>query len=299
MPALAKAAFLLDLRPVKRTNGGRLASKDKRAELRRKRRRRETNALTKHLTEQEVAELGLNHKTGSDHYRAFVGRPQNYDLGGAVQFEFLFDLGMREYHRMLDIGCGSLRLGRHILPWLMPGRYYGLEPNRKIVYEGLMQHFGSGEEGEIVRCKRPSFTHNTDFDFSFVGEPVDFMMAHSIASHSGVKEIRKLFEAVASVSHDDTVAVVTYCRCTSDSDRNTEDGWFYPGVVNYTDDYVAELATEVGLKAARTIWPPGNHRRGGQTSLSQTPLILTKQVWKPTPAHFQYGRRHNPPVQLN
>ncbi len=276
-----------------------MASKQEQAQLRRKRRRREANALAQHLTEQEVAALGLDQKTGADHYRAFVGRPHNYDLGGAIQFEFLFDLGMREYHRMLDIGCGSLRLGRHILPWLMPGRYFGLEPNQKIVYEGLMQHFGSGENGEIVRCKQPSFAFNAEYDFSFVGEPVDFMMAHSVASHTGVAEIRKLFAAVASVCHDETVAVVTFVRCEDPADQNTEDGWFYPGVVRYTDEFIGELCTEVGLKASRTIWPPGNRRRGGQTSLNQTPLILTRQPWKPTPAHFQYGRRRKPPVPLN
>ena len=275
-----------------------MASKDPRAEARRRRRRREANALASHVTEQEAAELGLHHKTGEDHYRAFVGRPHNYDLGGAVQFEFLFDLGMREYHRILDIGCGSLRLGRHIIPWLMPGRYYGLEPNREIVIAGLQQHFGSGEDGEIVRCKQPSFAYNADFDFSFIGEPVDFMMAHSIASHTGVTEIEKLFTAVASACHDETVAVVTFCRCEGSADQNEDDGWFYPGIVRYTDEFVAALAAKVGLRACRTIWPPGNHRRGGATSLNQTPLILTKDTWRPTPAHFQYGRRRNPPVVL-
>ena len=54
-------------------------------------------------------DLGLNESIGSNHYRAFVGPPQKYDIIAASQFNLLTSLGLREYHYLLDIGWGSLK----------------------------------------------------------------------------------------------------------------------------------------------------------------------------------------------
>ncbi|MGH7086029.1 MAG: hypothetical protein ACREFN_13675, partial [Acetobacteraceae bacterium] len=48
---------------------------------------------------------------GAAHYTAFVGPPDEYDLMGATQFRLLTALGLRDHHRLLDFGCGSLRAG--------------------------------------------------------------------------------------------------------------------------------------------------------------------------------------------
>jgi hypothetical protein len=47
---------------------------------------------------------------------------------GATQFRLLTSLGLREHHSVLDFGCRSLREGRLLIPYLLPGRYYGLNP---------------------------------------------------------------------------------------------------------------------------------------------------------------------------
>ena len=41
----------------------------------------------------------------------------------------LLAAGLRETHRIADLGCGLLRVGRLLIPYLLPGRYYGMEPN--------------------------------------------------------------------------------------------------------------------------------------------------------------------------
>lgn len=69
-------------------------------------------------------------EAGDRHYRAFVGPLDRYDLLGAGQMALLYLLGLREHHRVLDFGCGSLRLGRLLIPYLRPGRYFGIEPER-------------------------------------------------------------------------------------------------------------------------------------------------------------------------
>ena len=46
-----------------------------------------------------------------NHYKAYVGPPSVYDLVGAMQFNLLTSFGLRDFHKLLDIGCGSLRAG--------------------------------------------------------------------------------------------------------------------------------------------------------------------------------------------
>ncbi|WP_430450460.1 hypothetical protein [Rhodophyticola sp.] len=92
-----------------------------------------------------------------------------------------------EHHRFLDVGCGSLRLGRSALMHLLRGRYFGVEPNRDILNAGVKMHFGADmAESQVIAAKAPTFTHNTDFDFSFTSGPVDYIFAQSIASHTGI-----------------------------------------------------------------------------------------------------------------
>ena len=78
---------------------------------------------------------GIGQPGGSEHYRAYVGPPHYYDLMAAMAFNLLTICGLREHHRVLDIGCGSLRMGRLLMPYLLAERDTGLEPNRWLVEE--------------------------------------------------------------------------------------------------------------------------------------------------------------------
>ena len=70
-------------------------------------------------------------------YRAYVGPADKYDLISGNQFNLLLTLGLRDTHYLLDIGCGSLAGGRLFIPFLLPGRYYGIEPNQWLIQEGI------------------------------------------------------------------------------------------------------------------------------------------------------------------
>ncbi len=233
------------------------------------------------MTPKEQQDLAINMGAGANHPRAWVGPPFVYDLLGAMQFQLLIDLGMREHHRFLDVGCGSLRLGRLAVMYLMEGRYFGVEPNRDILDKGCIMHFGADlQDSQIVASKKPKFAHNTEFDFSLTDGPVDFVFAQSIASHTGPTMTVQLLKAIADVSHDNTVAMVTYVRCGMPSKSNTDEGWFYPECVTYTDEAFGKFARQAGLHAYRTVWPATNIRDDGLVT-TQHPTILTKKPWKP------------------
>ena len=56
-----------------------------------------------------------------------------WDHLGPLQLEVLRAHGLRPEHRLLDIGCGSLRGGRHLMRYLEPGNYWGLDISPEIL----------------------------------------------------------------------------------------------------------------------------------------------------------------------
>lgn len=75
-----------------------------------------------------------------------VGRPDLWRMKRAFQIDFLRAQGLRAGHRVLDIGCGSLRGGAALIAFLEPGGYSGIdvresvlaEARRELLREGLL-----------------------------------------------------------------------------------------------------------------------------------------------------------------
>lgn len=184
--------------------------------------------------------LGLNLKPGDEHYRAFVGPPEDYDLISAMVFNLLTSMGLRQHHRVLDIGCGSLRVGRLLIPYLNTNNYFGVEPNKWLVDDGITNEIGT----DLIKIKKPTFSFSTSMqDFS---EPLnlDYAVAQSIFSHCGKNLI---FEWVSQVSFhmkDTGVLAATFLIDDSDFDG---DGWVYPACVSYKTETLAEIAFQLDL----------------------------------------------------
>src|SRR5262245_3439726 len=104
-------------------------------------------------------------RPGAAHYRAYVGPPLDYDLIGASQFRLLTALGLRSFHRCLDLGRGSLRAGRLLIPYLEPGNYFGIEPNMWLVDDAVRLELGR----DILQAKQPRFDKNSDFNCAVFG----------------------------------------------------------------------------------------------------------------------------------
>src|SRR5579859_2289209 len=126
---------------------------------------------------------GEGFKPGDDHYRAYVGPPRDYDLISAITFNLLTSAGLRQQHRLLDIGCGSLRSGRLFIPYLDAGNYVGVEPNAWLVQDGILNETGE----DIIRLKRPVFSHACTLAEFREPLQLDYAVAQSIFSHASLR----------------------------------------------------------------------------------------------------------------
>ncbi len=186
----------------------------------------------------------------TEHYTAYVGPPKQFDFMGATQFRLLTCLGLRENHRLLDLGCGSLRAGRLLIPYLLPGRYHGIEPNAWLVEEGIDHELGR----DLVRIKQPRFDHNADFRTDVFGVKFDFAIAQSIFSHATPRlVVNALTNLGASLEASGLLGCTFKERETGDS-GSYEEGWVYPGGVCYTQPEIMRMFTEAGLPARRIPW---------------------------------------------
>jgi SAM-dependent methyltransferase len=192
-------------------------------------------------------DLGVGLGPGGEHYRAFVGPPEDYDLIGALTVELLLAAGLRESHRLADLGCGSLRAGRLLIPYLRRGNYFGVEPNAWLVEEGLQRELGG--QG-IVRSKQPTFGEFEDFDLSRFGVRFDFVMAQSILSHTYADLTAQLLRNVRRALAPEGVFLATFL----DGEEEEGQGWLYPWCTRYRWERVRALAEEAGLVAVLLDW---------------------------------------------
>lgn len=56
---------------------------------------------------------------------------------GNLQRDFLRQRGLAPHHNVLDIGCGCLRAGVKLIPYLEPGRYYGIDAEPRLLALGV------------------------------------------------------------------------------------------------------------------------------------------------------------------
>lgn len=188
-------------------------------------------------------------------YRSYVGNVDDYDIQAAEQFKIMTTLGLRDCHKLLDIGCGSLRAGRVLIPYLQYGNYFGIEPNKWLLEESMERELGR----DILRIKNPTFIHSRDFEISEFKQKFDYFMAFSILSHTSQAQTRKCFAEVAAAMEDHGLFVFTFVE---GEEIYTGDEWVYPGVSTYPFEFMQQMAGESGLKLERLDYcEPGYQTR--------------------------------------
>ncbi|HCG6647463.1 TPA: methyltransferase [Vibrio parahaemolyticus] len=186
-------------------------------------------------------------KPGDDNYRAYIGPPMQYDFMGATQFRLLCTLGLRSEHKVLDLGCGSLRAGRFLISYLEPDNYHGIEPNEWLIKDAIKEQIGDG----MVAIKRPRFNHNSSFNTAVFDTSFDFIIAQSIFSHTGLDLLSHALANIQLSLNENGLALVTFIKGSEDFKGK---GWIYPGCVSFSPKTIKESALKSGLYSKELPW---------------------------------------------
>jgi SAM-dependent methyltransferase len=179
------------------------------------------------------------------------GNAELFEEVGRFTLQSLRQNGLAPHHRVLDVGCGTLRLGYFLVRYLDPDRYFGIEPVPKYLAAGLAHAIGS----ELQATKRPRFSRSKDFDFSAFNVAFDYVVARSIFSHASPAMIAAMMDAFRDNSSEDAVMLASW-RPTLPKHRDLDvfeseesgDEWRFR---RYRLEYLQEMARARGLFADR------------------------------------------------
>lgn len=172
-------------------------------------------------------------------HRDFIGK--EFENEGLRQFGLVKELGVTEKSRFLDVACGSLRLGRHLIPFLDEGHYFGIEQHQALIDGGLAEEI----DAETVRQKKPTLYTNSNFDLGDL-QGIDFAWANSLFSHLVEKDIMTCLVSVEKALGEGGVFYASFFEgrrnmLTQYFGSHSRVGFLYP------HDVMAEFGNRAGL----------------------------------------------------
>jgi hypothetical protein len=183
----------------------------------------------------------------------FLGVPlDTFEQAGREQLISLLNEGMNPESKIVEVGCGCLRIAYWLVRFLDPGCYYGIEPARLRVEYGLQYLFNAGE----VQLKRPRFDFNPRFDTSVFGAEFDFFLARSIWTHASKVQIVATLDSFIRDSNDTGVFLVSYLPARIPDEEYGGDRWVgtshesnTPGVIRHSLEWILTQCEERALRA--------------------------------------------------
>jgi SAM-dependent methyltransferase len=121
----------------------------------------------------------IRRKVAEGRHRQVIGGM--WEQMGRLQLDFLVAEGLQPDHRLIDIGCGSLRAGVPLTGYLQPGRYFGVDSHQSLLDAGWTREIkGAGLADKLPRA---NLAATAEFDLSGFGVQFDYGIAQSVFTH--------------------------------------------------------------------------------------------------------------------
>lgn len=134
----------------------------------------------------------VRYRVSPGSYRVTVGGL--WDEVGTLQFEYLVAQGLKAEHRLLDIGCGSLRGGVRFVEYLDVGNYYGLDIDAQLLTAGRRELAKAG-----LLDREPHLIVDDAFRFDRFDASFDYALAVSVFTHLPFNVIMRCLTEVERV----------------------------------------------------------------------------------------------------
>ncbi|MDB5677399.1 class I SAM-dependent methyltransferase [Sphingomonas bacterium] len=156
-----------------------------------------------------------------------------WDELGQLQLDFLKSQGLSPSHDLLDVGCGSLRGGIKFIPYLDPGRYWGIDKDPTLLQVGW--DIELAKCGLAARQPRAQLVCLDDFQFSSLGAQFDYAIAQSVFTHMPLNRIRRCLARLAPAMGEGGRFYATYFEIDDSQDREAEQVHVIGGMTSHSD----------------------------------------------------------------
>lgn len=138
-----------------------------------------------------------------------------------VTFDRLIERGVEPSHYVVDLGCGTLRIGALLIDFLDPERYVGLDLDQRLLDVGREML-----PAELVERKRPALWVVAPESLAAVGalEP-HWIFAKGVLQHVSPGELATFFGNIALMARDRTTIVIQTSKLLDTPRRLSSRSW--------------------------------------------------------------------------
>lgn len=140
-----------------------------------------------------------------EYKRHLGGGAEHWETRGLFQLDFLKSVGLTNSSTLLDIGCGPIRAGKHLIKFLDAGNYYGTDYN-----EDFLSVARDIVNEDNLSDKNPNFVRQSDFQFGEIERSFNYIIAFSVLNHCSHTQRDAFFKNVPSVMDTDTRLFISH-----------------------------------------------------------------------------------------
>jgi len=147
---------------------------------------------------------------------------RSFPSRGRAQFEELLAAGLQRHHRCLDYGCGSLRVGQHLIRHLDAGNYIGLDVTDRFYRDGLALI-----EPALIGARRPHLAVIGERELAVLeSDPPDFLVCVSVLMHVPPDELAGFLQSLLRCVGPHTVVKI-HADLAARQIRTAPKSWAY------------------------------------------------------------------------
>lgn len=136
-----------------------------------------------------------------------------WDTVGNLQYNYLLKEGLKPNNNLLDVCCGSFRVGRFLIEYLEKNRYYGFDYNKHLIKEGVNKVLNSIEnlEDKIdLSTQIRQLTIDENFiEYDSIYRKMDYIWIHAVADHIEPDIFLRHLCDMSKIMHNESKMFVT------------------------------------------------------------------------------------------
>ena len=173
---------------------------------------------------------------------------------GIGTFKFLRRLGLEPWHRCVDYGCGSLRIGMHLIDYLDRGNYWGVDVTDRFYTDGLTLL-----DPEARAVKMPRFSVISDELLAEVRNwRPDVVVSVSVLMHVPPSELKSYLARIIDLLDDDAKAIILFDR-TEKNTRLASMSWGYSDAFLLQQTRKIDRELTVSFRYCEPVRDTGRH----------------------------------------
>ena len=181
-------------------------------------------------------------------HRSYVGGYAGGTLpfreSARFQLDFLIKQGLEPSNVLLDLGCGCLRGGIHLIDYMEAGHYLGVDLSAEAIRLGIRRELGI----DVFKARRPEFVVSNNFDFALLSQIPDVVFANSVFTHLPPGDIRTCLQKLRNFVGDHPTTLFATIREVEEKSDHVGQNHYLGGesAMTYTQQEMQEFGSETG-----------------------------------------------------